>query len=368
MRNVRVPIGFMVAGALAVSVLAACSPGSSAPVTTPASTTSVPTASSTASGPTISSSRSGPKPSSAAAVSATADLPAAELIASIPGVQLIAAGRTADWITVAGGSAWVANVDDGVARYDVRTGALLGSTLLGSNPASTNICLAMDATAESLWVGDCTTTTVVRVDLATGSVASTIDLPFDSIAAESSIAAGDGAVFALSGHAPLTIARIDQKTNAVTTFAAPPGARALRVGAGARWVSADTELDRLNPATGAVEATIPVSAGARFLTFGEGSVWVMSNDIVTRVDPVTNTVAASIPVTPMVVFGGDIAVGGGYVWARVSDVLVAKIAPATNTVVTRYGPPSGSGSVGADDQAVWISAHDVSSLWRVPLS
>ena len=358
MRNDRVWIGSTAAGVLAASALAACSPGPSPPITTQASTTSVPA-------PLSTTSRLAP---STAAASITADLPPTELITNLPGVQVIAAGPTADWVTVAGGSAWVANVDDGVARYDVRTAALLGSTLLGPTPASTNICLAMDASSDSLWVGDCTTTTVFRVDLATGSVVSTINLPFDSIAAESSIAAGEGAVFALSGHPPMTIARIDPETSAVTTFPAPPGARALRAGAGALWVSADTELDQLNPATGAVEAAIPVSAGARFLAIGEGSVWVMSNDIVTRVDPVTSSVVASIPVTPMVVFGGDLAVGGGYVWARISDALVAKIDPATNTVVARYGPPSGSGSVGADDRAVWISAHDVSSVWQVPLS
>ena len=44
---------------------------------------------------------------------------------------------------------------------------------------------------------------------------------------------------------------------------------------------------------------------------------------------------------------------------RVSDALVARIDPSTNTVVARYGLPSGSGSVAADDNAVWISAHDV---------
>ena len=179
-----------------------------------------------------------------------------------------------------------------------------------------------------------------------------------------------GGGLALSGHDPFTIARIDPTTSAVTTFPAPPGARALRAGAGGLWVSADTELVRLDASTGAVEATIPASAGARFLAIGEGSVWVMSNDkgVVTRVDPVTNAVAAAIPVAPMVVFGGDLAVGGGYVWARVSDVLVAKIDPATNAVVARYGPQSGNGSVAADDHAVWISAHDVDSVWRVPLS
>jgi len=35
--------------------------------------------------------------------------------------------------------------------------------------------------------------------------------------------------------------------------------------------------------------------------------------------------------------------------------------------VTRYGPPSGSGAVIVGAGAVWISAHDVDTVWRLPL-
>jgi hypothetical protein len=40
---------------------------------------------------------------------------------------------------------------------------------------------------------------------------------------------------------------------------------------------------------------------------------------------------------------------------------------ATNEIDHRYGPPSGSGSVAADDTVAWITAHDTGSLWRLPL-
>ena len=65
--------------------------------------------------------------------------------------------------------------------------------------------------------------------------------------------------------------------------------------------------------------------------------------------------------------GGDLAVGGGFVWARVSDTLVAKIDPATNSVVARYAPESGSGSVAADTDNAWVSAHDHDVVYRLPL-
>jgi hypothetical protein len=54
-------------------------------------------------------------------------------------------------------------------------------------------------------------------------------------------------------------------------------------------------------------------------------------------------------------------------WVRSERDLVVRIDPATNKVTARYGPPSGSGSVAADAAAVWVSAHDTSSLWRLPL-
>ncbi len=85
-----------------------------------------------------------------------------------------------------------------------------------------------------------------------------------------------------------------------------------------------------------------------------------------RLDPVTNSVVATIP-TGGPIQGGDIAVGGGYVWARITEVLVAQIDPATDTVVARYGPPSASGSVDADDQAVWVSDYIAQAVWRLPL-
>jgi len=293
-------------------------------------------------------------------------LPKVQSIGETAGVVAIDAEPFPDWVTIAGDSVWVANVDDGVARYDLTTG-----TQIGTVPTGTNICLAMDTALNSLWVGDCASTTMIRINLESGAVVATIALPFTSITEESSVAAGEDGVFVL-GDRGTTIARIDPATNTVTgTFDAPPSASALRAGEGSLWVTSDaTEtLSRVDPSSGAIVATIQVGAGARFLAIGEGSVWVMNStdSTVSRVDPATNSVVASIVVSGGLISGGDMAVGGGYAWARVSDALVARIDPSTNAVVARYGLPSGSGSVAADDNAVWISAHDVKKVWRVPL-
>ncbi len=305
-------------------------------------------------------------PSGSQSGSAGGDLPTPRDVTTMDGVRAIEAAPFADWVALAGDSVWVANVGRGIGRYDAGSGRSRGSV-----PVGTEICLGMDVGFGSLWAGDCATAQVVRVDPGTGRVRARIDLPFDAITEESSVAAGEGAVFVMSTY-PERIARIDPARNAVTrTFKAPVAPAALRAGYGALWVTnADPgRLLRIDPDSGRTLARILLPFGARFLALGEGAVWVMSNNrgVVTRVDPATNEVRASIPVSDYPVEGGDIAVGGGYVWARVSDTLVAQIDPRTDQVIARFGPSSGSGSVVADRSAVWISAHDVLRVWRVPL-
>jgi YVTN family beta-propeller protein len=145
----------------------------------------------------------------------------------------------------------------------------------------------------------------------------------------------------------------------------------VRAGYGGVWVAvpARNSVLHIDPDDGSVAAEIPVGVRPRFMAIGEGSVWAMNegDGTVTRIDPETDTVDATILVTPSPIEGGDIAVGGGSVWARVSDQLVARVDPVTNAVVARYGPPAGSGGVAADDVAAWIAAHDVNAIWRLPL-
>jgi len=77
----------------------------------------------------------------------------------------------------------------------------------------------------------------------------------------------------------------------------------------------------------------------------------------------TRPILATIPVSAGVIEGGDITVGGGFIWVRTFDELVVKVDPATNAVVAVCSPASGSGSVAADDSAAWVSAHDVPTIW-----
>jgi virginiamycin B lyase len=294
------------------------------------------------------------------------DLPATQDVEGAGGLH-IDASPSPDWVILAGDAAWVAGVGAGIGRYDRHTGEVLPEVALTGE-----ICLAMDAGFGSVWLGNCSTNQIVRIDEVTGEIVATSERIAEGLHGESSIAVGEDGVWFLTSVQRPKLIKIDPTTNALAaTFDAPQFSTSVRAGFGALWVTnaTDGNVARINPADGSVIAVIPTGAYADFLAVGEDAVWVQNNDAstVSRVDPATNTVTATIRVSGRPIQGGDIAVGGGSVWARVSDVLVAQIDPATNTVVARFGKGWGSGSVAADDEAVWISAHDVLSIWRLPL-
>ncbi len=281
-------------------------------------------------------------------------------IASAGAVVLIESGRP-DWLALAGGSAWGAG-NDGIQQMDGRTGAD------GALVPVTAVCTAMDTGFGSLWAADCDHGTLVRIDPTTAKVSGTFPLKAGSVAEEGSVGAGEGGVWVATTSS--TLVRFDPKTGAQTAFPLPVSGAGVRAGLGSVWVTVpdSDEVLRIDPKDGTVITTIKAGRGPRFLAIGGDSVWVQDNGdaTVTRIGA-DGTVKATIPVSLSPVDGGDIAAGGGFVWPRISAALVAKLDVKTGALLATYGPPSGSGSVAADAAAVWVSAHDVSSVWRMPL-
>lgn len=270
-----------------------------------------------------------------------------------------------DWVTLAGGSVWTSN--EAIARLDRDTGRLLSSI-----PIAGPSCLAPDVGYGSLWFGVSGTPQVLRIDPVSGTVLTTITVPtVADLQEESSVAVGAGGVWLLAK--PGLLVQIDPRTDTVARVAeAPSGASAIRASTDALWVSvhARATLLKIDPRTLRTIASIPVGTGPQFLALGFGAAWTLDQaaGTVTRVDLARAEGVATVQVDGGAVDGGDIAVGGGFVWARVTDALVAKINPRTNTVVARYGPDAGSGSVAADGSAAWITAHDSDSVFRLPLT
>jgi virginiamycin B lyase len=277
------------------------------------------------------------------------------------GALLLREDGRPDWLALAGGSAWGAGID-GIRQMDGTTG-----TDKALVPV-TSVCTAMDVGFGSLWAADCEHGALVRIDPSTGKVAATYPLKGGSIAEEGSVGVGEGAVWVASSSSSLV--RIDPKTGTQTSTPLPVPGAGVRAGLGSVWVTAPLsgQVLRVDPKDGSVIATITAGREPRFLTVGGDSVWVQNNGdgTVTRIGA-DGTVTATIAVSLSPVDGGDIAFGGGFVWPRISSALIVKLDGTTGELLATYGPASGSGSVAADADAAWISAHDVASVWRLPL-
>ena len=127
-------------------------------------------------------------------------------------------------------------------------------------------------------------------------------------------------------------------------------------------------VQRINPETNEIVATISTGIAPRFLTVGENGIWTLNqgDGSVSRIDPYTNKLMATIEVK-VVGLGGDIATGAGKIWVRGNKaVFLVSIDPKTNAIINRYGPLSGSGAVRVtDDNNVWISSHDINTIWII---
>jgi hypothetical protein len=137
---------------------------------------------------------------------------------------------------------------------------------------------------------------VVQVDMATGEVLGSVDVPEEP--KQIVLAADSVWVICDTGSA---LVRIDPKTyEVVDTIDVGFGPVELELGFDSLWVrNRQHELDRINPATGEVIAKIPgfASSPSLGLSFGGGYVWASASGPpgMAAVDPSTNAIAYEIP-------------------------------------------------------------------------
>lgn len=295
------------------------------------------------------------------------DLPAPIDISSVPGVLEIQARPFADWITVADGCVWITGIDDGIAQFDATTGRRIRVVALPDK-----ICSAIDQGIGAIWAAADAGRQLLRIDTQTGTVTSAA-VPGATRLCESSVGVGDGWLWTLSPEASPRLVRFEPELEGPPrTMALPPGAAAVRAGAGSVWVTNfDTGIVlRVDPGSMAVVGEIALEPGTRFLAVEADGVWVLNqtHGTVTRIDPGSGAADAPIKVSDEPITGGEISAGFGSVWVRVYEQLAAQVDPRSGRVVKRFGPPARSGGIAVADGAVWISAHDVHKVWRIPVS
>jgi hypothetical protein len=295
-------------------------------------------------------------------------------------VANIPVGGIPSFITVGGGSVWVA-VESGsggdslIARIDPATNEVLETIALDQLPGQ----LAFEG--RSLWIG--LPGSVQRVNPESGQVVAEIAGPGTFVTST------PGAIWALDSAD--SIARIDPTTNqvaATVTLDRPADGYILSppVGTpGAVWVMAfrddeqaaggSGELFRIDSITNAVVARFDLEMAGR-LAVGDGAVWVVSgltadSTTLTRIDTATNQAAEQIDVdgqwTPFAVGAGSLwLMGGMQPEILVAGLDLSNLQMGEPVVVGEMPAFEGSGIFDPEADALWISQEE-DSVTRVDL-
>jgi peptide/nickel transport system substrate-binding protein len=206
----------------------------------------------------------------------------------------------------------------------------------------------------SLWLTEPDAGEVVRIDTTSGNVERI------SVGGQpGALAVGGGAVWVGDGAGGGRLIRIDPKVDKVTRRIPLGGALAAALAFGQRrlWVADpnDESILVVDPVSGTVERTIPLSLHPTELAFGAGALWVADYEanVVAEVDPHSGLTLASVNVG-----GGPTAVA---VDARNRAVWVANFLDSTvSRIDTDTGRLAATLPVGSSPSALALSG---SSLW-----
>jgi len=276
-----------------------------------------------------------------------------------PDAEFSVAGHP-DWLGVTDDGVWVASSNvNHVVRLDAKTNK--PDVVITVEKPCSGLAVAFD----SLWIPSCGAHTLLRADAHTGAIQATIAAsPADS---EGGIAAGAGSVWLVTS-ASSELDRIDAGSNAVVAKIQLPKGSFNPIFAGdSVWVACNEcgGLVRVDPKTNKVARITKIGPKPRFLTVGEGSVWVLNqgDGTVSRVDAATGKLLATIP-AGIPGLGGEIAYGGGSVWATVFGLPITRIDPATNKVVQQF-VGNGGDSIRFAHGSVWLTFLTGAKVWRL---
>lgn len=291
------------------------------------------------------------------AVSKPTEIPieqAASITIHIPGVP--------DFLAADGEAMWILNTDKVEKFLPASDKPVFSIPVPGA-------CGAMAIGFRSIWVVSCSKQAVYRIDKQSGKILAVIATSIADPDGEISIAAGDDAVWVPADSNGL-LNRIDPVSNTVSAkIKVLAGSYCAVAGYGSIWISntKNNSVQRIDPVRRKVIATIAVGKTPRFLSAGENGIWTLNqgDGTVSHLDPASNKMVASIN-TNVPGTGGDIDAGGGHVWVRTKGGhCLQTINPRTNQVETIYINNVGSGGVRAAKKFIWVTAHDINTVWLI---
>lgn len=266
-------------------------------------------------------------------------------------------------VAVGGGSAWVSTHRDTMLyRVDAATNRVVGKVDIGQNA-----CGQVGLGFGRVWIPHCdTATSVIVVDAATQQLVGRVQDAWPL-----AVAFGFGSAW-MPGEPgdQQELLRVDPASLAVVARI-PVGQGATAVaGPDAIWVlnGGDGTVSRVDPTTNAVTETLRVGApGFMAGVFAGGRLWIQNEDThqVLRLDPRTGKTTV-LAVRTVGVADPWLVAGRGRVWVRTSLSEVLGLDARTAKIRTRlktFAP--GGGYLALDARSIWEPASDIDTVLRV---
>ena len=284
-------------------------------------------------------------------------------IAELPPLATFSLGKTADWVAITADAVWVASTGPfAVNRIDPKTNARVASVELPGEA-----CAGLAVGAGSLWVPLCTAKpSLARIDLKSNAVTSIY--PLGPPAEEGGIAYGAGSIWLIVDKLG-SLARISPDNGAVLdTFHVPAGSYNPAFQDGTVWVThADgSDLTGIDAASGKTIATVVTGPNPRFLAVGAGAVWTLNqgDGTLTRVDSLNRQTATISLGTPG--HGGDIAFSDGKIWTSMPKVPLSLIDAGLNRLMCQWAGPGGD-ALNIGHGSIWLTDYHAGTIERIAI-
>jgi YVTN family beta-propeller protein len=213
----------------------------------------------------------------------------------------IPVGPQPEGIAVSPGAVWVANAGGladargpSVSRIDPATNRVVATIRIGRKSDCCAQHTDLIASAHAVWVALANGNHIVHIDPATNGVVATAKVGFPPCgflaADETDVWFTDpcsGGTPSAGKAAPDVVARVDRRTNRLTSRLADAGPTGVQVAFGSVWVATSAgTIDQIGPRSGRLVARLHVNGSPERLGVGFGSVWV-SDDFgrVLRIQP-----------------------------------------------------------------------------------
>jgi streptogramin lyase len=285
------------------------------------------------------------------------DVQEAHTEADIPG-----SGYSSD---VGFGSLWVIT-GHRLDRISLTDNAITHVPIMGSQSGLGTVAIGEGA----VWISD-GHTILYKVDPQREQVVREIKIrgDLDGFARDWGLAAGEGAVWALTGAKELTRYSAESGAEEATIPLPSRSAGGVLVAFGSVWVSGaqNDELYRVDPTTNQIAKTIELGVRPRALAAGEGAVWVFNDGdgTIQRIDGKSGKLVATIKIDTAGV--EELAVGGGFVWASTRLGTITQIDPHTNSVRAKFRSKMGELlAIRYGGKSLWISGSSVRRISPPP--